>query len=128
MSHYTVTYELDGPDIAKAAWNLAIGQSIGNPNIRNEIETSANIKEMEALIDSIEGNIVKIKFPLKAFAWPNLNQLMCIIQGGQSDIADVTRCRVGYRRPSVYEQPSSWNGCIQEKSWRREPSIVWRHH
>ena len=94
MSHYTVTYELDGPDIAKAAWNLAIGQSIGNPNIRNEIETSANIKEMEALIDSIEGNIVKIKFPLKAFAWPNLNQLMCIIQGGQSDIADVTRCRV----------------------------------
>ena len=94
MSHYTVTYELDGPDIAAAAHNLAIGQSIGNPNIRSEIETSANISEMEALVDSIEGNIVKIKFPTKAFSWPNLNQLMCIIQGGQSDIECVTRCRV----------------------------------
>ena len=92
--HYTVTYEVDGPDIPKAAWNIAIGQSIGNPNIRNEIETSPNIKEMEAIIDSIVGNIVRIKFPLKAFDWPNINQLMCIIQGGQSDIECVHRCRV----------------------------------
>ena len=58
--HYTVTYEVDGPDIQKAAWNIAIGQSIGNPNIRNEIENSPNIKEMEAIIDSVDGNIVKI--------------------------------------------------------------------
>ena len=92
--HYTVTYEVDGPDIQKAAWNIAIGQSIGNPNIRNEIENSPNIKEMEATIDSVDGNIVKINFPLKAFKWPNLNQLLCIIQGGQSDIECIHRCRV----------------------------------
>ena len=94
MSHYTVTYEVDGPDIADAAHNIAIGQSIGNPNIRSEIEAAHNIKEMEALVDSIDGNIVKIKFPLKALKWPNISQLLCIIQGGQSDIEGVHRCRV----------------------------------
>ena len=94
MKYYTVTYEVDGPDIHKAAWNIAIGQSIGNPNIRSEIETAQNIKDFEALIESVEGNIVKINFPLDAFDWPNLNQLMCIIQGGQSDIECVHRCRV----------------------------------
>lgn len=92
--YYTVTYEVEGPDIAAAAHNIAIGQSIGNPNIRSEIEMSANIKEMEALVDSIDGNIVKIKFPLKAWTWPNISQLLCTIQGGQSDISLVKRCRV----------------------------------
>ena len=94
MKYYTVTYEVDGPNIHDAAWNIAIGQSIGNPNIRSEIETAENIKEFEALIESIEGNIVKIKFPLDAFVWPNISQLLCIIQGGQSDIDLVKRCRV----------------------------------
>ena len=65
--YYTVTFEVQADDIAAAAHNIAIGQSIGNPNIRSEIETSQNIKEMEALVDSIEGNIVKIKFPLNKF-------------------------------------------------------------
>jgi ribulose-bisphosphate carboxylase large chain len=92
--HYTVTYLVEAPDIQKAAWNIAIGQSIGNPNIRNEIETADNIKEMEAQIVDIVDNKVRIKFPLKAWDWPNLNQLLCIIQGGQSDIECVSRCRV----------------------------------
>ena len=94
MKYYTVTYEVHGPDIADAAHNIAIGQSIGNPNIRSEIENAPNIKAFEALVDSIEGNIVKIKYPLDAFMWPNISQLLCIIQGGQSDIACVERCRV----------------------------------
>ena len=40
MQYYTVTYEVEGPDIADAAHNIAIGQSIGNPNIRSEIENA----------------------------------------------------------------------------------------
>ena len=40
--YYTVTYEVHSKDIPAAAHNIAIGQSIGNPNIRSEIETSAN--------------------------------------------------------------------------------------
>ena len=92
--YYTVTYEVQSKDIPDAAHNIAIGQSIGNPNVRSEIENSANIKEMEAIVRSIDGNIVKIDYPLKAFTWPNISQLLCIIQGGQSDIEIVERCRV----------------------------------
>jgi len=92
--YYTETYEVHSKDIPAAAHNIAIGQSIGNPNIRSEIETSANVKEMQAIVKSIEGNIVKIDYPLKAFTWPNISQLLCIIQGGQSDIEIVERCRV----------------------------------
>ena len=41
---YIVTYEVDGADIPKIAHEIAIGQSIGNPNIRSEIETADNIQ------------------------------------------------------------------------------------
>ena len=76
MEYYTVTYEVEAPDIADAAHNIAIGQSIGNPNIRSEIESAQNIKDFEALVESVEGNIVKIKFPLDAWDWPNISQLL----------------------------------------------------
>ena len=92
--YYTVTFKVEAENIAAAAHNIAIGQSIGNPNIRSEIENSANIKEMEAIVKSIEGNIVKIDFPLKAWTWPNISQLLCTIMGGQSDIELVKACRV----------------------------------
>ena len=92
--YYTVTYEVTSDDVPAAAHHIAIGQSIGNPNIRSEIETSQNIKEMEAIVRSVEGNIVKIDYPLKAWDWPNISQLLCTIQGGQSDIEIVQGCRV----------------------------------
>lgn len=94
VRRYTVTYEVDGPDIPKIAHEIAIGQSIGNPNIRSEIENSPNIKDFAANIESIEGNIVKISFNRNAFIWPNVNQLMCIIMGGHTDILGVDKCRV----------------------------------
>ena len=81
VQRYTVTYEVNGPDIPKIAHEIAIGQSIGNPNIRSAIETAQNIKDYAANIESIEGNIVKISFNRNAFVWPNINQLMCIIMG-----------------------------------------------
>lgn len=92
--HYRVTYEIESDDIPLAAHNIAIGQSIGNPNVRSEIEMADNIKEMEAIVEKIEGNKVIIAFPLKAWDWPNISQLLCTIQGGQSDIELVHRCRV----------------------------------
>lgn len=94
MEYYTVTYEVKSDDMAKAAHEIAVGQSIGNPNVRSEIEMSDNIQEFAAVVESIEDNIVKIKFPLDAFVWPNISQLLCIIQGGQSDIGNVEECRV----------------------------------
>ena len=94
VNRYTVTYEVDGPDIPKIAHEIAIGQSIGNPNIRSEIENSQNIKDFAANIVSYEDNIVKISFNRNAFIWPNINQLMCIIMGGHTDIMGVDKCRV----------------------------------
>jgi len=94
MKTYTVTYEVDGPDIPKIAHEIAIGQSIGNPNIRSEIENASNVKEYIAKVKDIQGKIIKIDFPIRAFDWPNINQLMCIIMGGHTDILGVDRCRV----------------------------------
>ena len=94
MEYYTVTYEVKSSDIPKAAHEIAVGQSIGNPNVRSEIEMSKNIQDFAAVVESIEGNTVKIKFPLDSFRWPNISQLLCIIQGGQSDIGNVEECRV----------------------------------
>ncbi len=94
MKTYTVTYEVDGPDIPKIANEIAIGQSIGNPNIRSEIENASNVKQYIAKVKDIQGNLVKIDFPIRAFEWPNINQLMCIIMGGHTDILGVDRCRV----------------------------------
>jgi len=94
MKRYTVTYEVDGPDIPKIAHEIAIGQSIGNPNIRSEIENATNVKDYIAQVISIKKNIVTIEFPLGAFDWPNINQLMCIIMGGHTDILGIDRCRV----------------------------------
>jgi hypothetical protein len=38
--YYIATYEItSSTNLKDAAWNLAIGQSVGNPNIRNEWET-----------------------------------------------------------------------------------------
>ena len=65
MNRYHVTYEVDGPDIPKIAHEIAIGQSIGNPNIRSEIENSDNIKEKSDENVRIEINDIVISFPNK---------------------------------------------------------------
>jgi ribulose-bisphosphate carboxylase large chain len=104
MKYYKVKYEVAGTphyldglhDFEGIAHNIAIGQSIGNPNVRSEIENSKNVKEFQALVDNVDyrEKTVTIKFPLEAFTWPNISQLLCIIQGGQSDIGEVKKCRV----------------------------------
>ena len=80
-------------DPQRVAHCIAMGQSIGNPDLRSEIEIM-NVMEMAAEIISIEADIVTVRFNLKALIWPNFAQLLCIVMGGQSDIADVIRCRV----------------------------------
>ena len=38
--YYFATYAMKSKtNLRDAAWNLAIGQSVGNPNVRNEWET-----------------------------------------------------------------------------------------
>ena len=38
--YFTATYKLKGNDLQRAAFGLAVGQSVGNPSVRNEYETS----------------------------------------------------------------------------------------
>lgn len=97
MTHFTVEYDMGSrTTIEEAAQALAIGQSIGNPNIRSRYETAEIIENNLARVESIEGTRVKIQFPLINI---NLDQdgishLLCMIQGGQLDIDIITRCRI----------------------------------
>lgn len=103
-NYFIVKYYLKGKtSLREAAWNLAIGQSIGNPKNRSIWETermfqdhSCFILEDEKYLSSIKDGIVEIAFPLE-----NLNleedgvsQILCHIAGGQVDILEIEQCHV----------------------------------
>jgi ribulose-bisphosphate carboxylase large chain len=102
--YFIVTYYLKGrTSLREASWNLAIGQSIGNPNNRSVWETDEMFEKHSCLIladekelTSTNEGIVKIAFPLE-----NLNleedgvsQIICHIAGGQVDILEIEKCHV----------------------------------
>ena len=102
--YYIATYEMkSSANLKDAAWNLAIGQSVGNPNVRNEWETdemfenhSCIILEDEtALAQSTEGQ-VKIAFPVANTDWDTdgISHLLCQLMGGHVDIDIITGCRL----------------------------------
>lgn len=88
---YKVTYKVKARDISAAANAIAIGQSIGNPSIRNTYENHDHAAEV---IDIYQDHVVI------GFKYKNLNrktdvaQILCTIQGGQSDIDIVKECRI----------------------------------
>ena len=84
-----------------AAWGLAIGQSIGNPQIRNQWETDEMFENHSCLILATEKElfskkegIVDIAFPLANIdlSSDGISQLLCHIMGGQMDIDIVLSC------------------------------------
>jgi ribulose-bisphosphate carboxylase large chain len=89
--------------IKDAAWNLAIGQSVGNPNVRNKWETdelfenhSCIILEDEKKLD-IAGTLeVKVAFPKINTDWETdgVSHLLCQLMGGQVDIDIISGCRL----------------------------------
>ncbi len=101
--YFTVTYKLEGNDLNRAAFGLAVGQSVGNPGVRNEYETPELINQYAAKIigqpsDFIGRNsgTVKIAFPYRLVDWKTdgISQLLCIIMGGQMDIDYIHRCEL----------------------------------
>ena len=102
---YKVTYKIDSDNIEAAAHAIAIGQSIGNPSIKTEYDNYSHAAEILSIEKdevvnadgtlSDKGNEVVIGYQYK-----NLNsvrdvaQMLCTIQGGQSDINVMTSCRV----------------------------------
>lgn len=86
-----------------AAYDLAVGQSIGNPNVRNDWETDELINNYSALIVDEGANlkkektaIVTVAFPVANIDWATdgISQLLCTVMGGQMDIDHITQCQL----------------------------------
>lgn len=89
------TYKLVSPNIEKAANALAIGQSIGNPDIRTQRDTLDLIKKHCATVESIQGHHVVINFPDINFSpRDGIAYLMSALLGGQMDIDIVKSCQL----------------------------------
>lgn len=92
---YRVTYDVKSTNIEKAADAIVLGQSVGNPDIRSSYEEAEGIQQSKAELISIDGTKVVIDFK-----WRNLHsltdigQMLCTVNGGQSDIALFESCRI----------------------------------
>ena len=102
--YFVVEYYLSSKTTLRdAAWNLAIGQSVGNPNVRNSWETDELFQKHSCLVLDSEGalsqkkeGIVNIAFPLANVSLQDdgISQVLCHIMGGQLDIDVVEKCHV----------------------------------
>lgn len=86
-----------------AAWQVAIGQSIGNPNKRSQWETdelfenhSCLILHNESELASKKVGVVDIAFPVENidFETDGIAHLLVNIMGGQLDIDIIEKCQV----------------------------------
>jgi ribulose-bisphosphate carboxylase large chain len=109
------TYQMSSKTTLKdAAWNLAIGQSVGNPNVRNSWETDELFERNSCIIigdenylDSLSDGVVEIAFPVVNTDWDNdgISHLLCQLMGGQMDIDIITKCRlVNIQFPKCVEE------------------------
>ena len=102
--YFIVTYELESEtNLRDGAWQLAIGQSVGNPNVRNHWETdelfenhSCIILHDEEELTKTNKGVVKIGFPIINidFKTDGISHLLVNIMGGQMDIDNITKCGV----------------------------------
>ena len=90
-------------DLQKATWDLAIGQSVGNPNIRNQWETEELFERSACVIVHDRDKLkhltqgeVKIAFPWINTDWigDGISHLLCQVMGGQMDINTFDACRL----------------------------------
>jgi ribulose 1,5-bisphosphate carboxylase large subunit-like protein len=98
-----VTYFLKSQTTLRdASWNLAIGQSVGNPNVRNQWETNELFENHSCMVianeEDLQSNegLVKIGFPVINinFKTDGISHLLVNIMGGQLDIDNVLKCQV----------------------------------
>lgn len=102
--HIIATYWIESTQpIGDASYALAIGQSIGNPLIRNKLESDTLIEKHAAKImtdfgnlDFLKSSVVNIAFPIENINWETdgVSQLMCMLMGGQMDIDIITKCHL----------------------------------
>ena len=102
--YFMVKYFLKGKtSLRDAAWNLAIGQSIGNPNNRSVWETEQMFVDHSCIVLGEEKDlmltnegILEIAFPLANLDLEEdgVSQILCHIAGGQVDILEIEKCHV----------------------------------
>ena len=85
------TYEVEADSIEQAAKVIAVGQSIGNPFLRND----ASPHEATATILHTDGRrgVIRVAFPADNFS-SSIAHLLCVILGGQCDIDLIRSCIV----------------------------------
>lgn len=103
-NYFVATYQVKSDkNLRDAAWNIAIGQSVGNPNVRNRWETEDLFKNHSCLIIGNEKQLlkkkkgeVKIAFPVVNTDWDTdgISHLLCQVMGGHVDIDLVKNCRL----------------------------------
>ena len=99
--HIIASYYVKSKDFLKAVKGIAIGQSIGNPDVRTQRDTPEIMEHNLAKILhskqyfslKTEGD-VKIAYPLVNFNVPEdgVTQLLCTLMGGQMDIGIIESC------------------------------------
>jgi len=103
-NYFVVKYYIKSKTtLREAAWNLAIGQSIGNPNNRSIWETdemflnhSCFILHDEDELKLLKEGIVNVAFPLSNINLEEdgISQILCHVAGGQIDISEIQKCHV----------------------------------
>lgn len=103
-AYYIATYNIKSKTTLRdAAWNLAIGQSVGNPNVRNEWETeelftnhSCIILDDEQELKTKNEGMVKVAFPAINTDWETdgISHMLCQLMGGHVDIDIIQKCRL----------------------------------
>jgi ribulose-bisphosphate carboxylase large chain len=102
--YFFATYDIESKtNLRDAAWNLAVGQSVGNPNVRNEWETEELFENHSCMIVDDEKKLTKknkgtvvIAFPIANidFETDGISHLLCQLMGGHVDIDIIQKCRL----------------------------------
>lgn len=91
-------YSVRSKNLTKAAKDIAIGQSIGNPEVRTQRDSPKIFRNNLAKIVDIDPSrgFVQIAYPLVNFDVyeDGVTQLLCTLMGGQMDIDTIEACRL----------------------------------
>ena len=133
--YFIVKYFLKGrTSLRNAAWNLAIGQSIGNPNNRSVWETeqmfidhSCIIFGDEKKLSEINEGVLEIGFPIDNidFEEDGISQILCHIAGGQVDILEIEQCHIlDINLPELIENSFRLNPAYGIDGFRKFNDVV----
>jgi ribulose 1,5-bisphosphate carboxylase large subunit-like protein len=116
-THTLVTYDVgsDTEDLIDTGWKIAIGQSVGNPEVRNLWESDELFRDHACKVMAspadLEGKLsgkLVVAFPSANLdmSTDGVSQFLCHVMGGQMDIDTISRCRVNHIQWAADSLPS----------------------